>query len=525
MAVGHQNVAQVCPDHPEILAASKIAVPWHSDGREAQAVSYGMGIPVVVSAVEDPVKGFAVGGHVFQFSVHLVYFLKMSVGIADYKKIHLLSASRFEIYMYSNTYFCGIIEERGDKMRKIIEEKYWKNGLTIFFSGAALIGFYLALVHIGELKDTVDTITGILRPFIVGFVMAYLLCPVYNTVTRRVYHRLDDHMDKKHAFKLAKVIGTLAALLTIFGVVTALAILLIPSLVDSIITLVQNMPQQVSSLISWINITLGETFNEKIASIISKTLSNSYEKLFSMFTTHVLPGLDKYVGRVSEGVILTVKTFLHILIGIIVSVYLLNGKEKFKAQATKIVNAFFSRANAKKIFEFGNFTNQTFGGFINGKIIDSIIIGILCYILMWIFGMPYPELCSTIVGVTNIIPFFGPFIGAIPTALIICVVSPVKAVEYLVLILVLQQFDGNILGPKILGDSTGLASFWVMFAIIVFGGLFGFAGMVVGVPVFAVFYYYMKKLVEKRLRRKELPEETEAYEDFNKYDINRKDIL
>ena len=410
-------------------------------------------------------------------------------------------------------------------MRKMIEEKYWKLGLTIFFAGAALIGFYLALVHLSSLQAAWDTIVGILRPFIIGFVMAYLLCPIYNTVTRRVYHRLDEVMDKKRAFRIAKIAGTVAALLTIFGVVAGLAVMLIPSLIDSIVTLVQVTPGRVSMLTVWINETLGNTFNEKIAGMISNTLNNSYENLFGMFTEHVLPGLDKYVGRVSEGVLLTVRTFLHVLIGIIVSVYLLNGKERFKAEATKIINAFFSRSKAKRIFDFGNFTNRTFGGFINGKIIDSAIIGVLCYVLMRIFGMPYPELCSTIVGVTNIIPFFGPFIGAIPTALIICVVSPIKALEYLLLILVLQQFDGNILGPKILGDSTGLASFWVMFAIIVFGGLFGFAGMILGVPLFAVFYYYMKQIVEKRLRRKELPEATEDYQEFNKYDIDRKDIL
>ena len=231
------------------------------------------------------------------------------------------------------------------------------------------------------------------------------------------------------------------------------------------------------------------------------------------------------MAQISMGVYVTLRTLFNLLISVIVCVYLLNGKELFKAQIKKIISATMTKEKSDDIFEFAYFANKTFGGFISGKLIDSLIIGILCFILMTIFNLPYTVLVSTIVGVTNFIPFFGPFIGAVPSALIICVASPIKALYFLILVFALQQFDGNILGPKILGGTTGLSSFWVMFAIIVGGGFFGFTGMVLGVPVFAVIYYYFSRYIKKRLARKQMPTETADYEEFNKYDINRKDVL
>ncbi len=239
----------------------------------------------------------------------------------------------------------------------------------------------------------------------------------------------------------------------------------------------------------------------------------------------LLPLIGVYMSQISQGVIVTLRTLLNILIGVIVCVYFLNSKETFKAQARKTILATMSKKRSDSFMEFAYFANRTFGGFINGKLIDSLIIGILCFILMSILKLPYTVLVSTIVGVTNFIPFFGPFIGAIPSAIIICFSSPIQAVYFLIMILGLQQFDGNILGPKILGETTGLASFWVMFAIIVGGGLFGFLGMVLGVPVFAMIYYYGSRYIENRLKKKKLPVETEAYQEYNQYDIDRKDIL
>ena len=199
------------------------------------------------------------------------------------------------------------------------------------------------------------------------------------------------------------------------------------------------------------------------------------------------------------------------LIAIIVSVYLLMRKDIFAAQSKKIVYSLFPTRAADLIVQEVRSAYRIMSGFITGKLLDSLIIGVICLVCCNLLQFPYPALISVIIGVTNIIPFFGPFIGAIPCGLLIFLVNPLQAVYFAIFILVLQQFDGNILGPKILGDSTGLASFWVLFSILLFGGLFGFAGMVLGVPVFAMFYSIVSRLVSYGLRARGLPGKTEEY--------------
>ena len=213
------------------------------------------------------------------------------------------------------------------------------------------------------------------------------------------------------------------------------------------------------------------------------------------------------------------------LVALIICVYILNSKELFMAQGKKFINAVFTKEHAEAIFELGRLSNNTFGGFINGKIIDSIIIGIICFIAMTILKLPMAMMISVVVGVTNIIPFFGPFIGAVPSALLLVLIKPMAALEFIILIIVLQQLDGNIIGPKILGKATKLASFWVMFAIIVGGGLFGFLGMILGVPVFAVFYTYAARGINKLLKKKNIDSDTLAYEDFSKYGASKTELF
>ena len=191
----------------------------------------------------------------------------------------------------------------------------------------------------------------------------------------------------------------------------------------------------------------------------------------------------------------------------------------FRSQTKKLILSISRDRVAEEIFNFLNFANKTFGGFISGKIIDSIIIGFICFGAMNVMGLPYPVLISTIIGVTNIIPFFGPFIGAIPSVVIIAIASPIQALYFLIMVVVLQQVDGNIIGPAILGNSTGLASFWVMFSIIVGGGLFGFIGMILGVPVFAIIYYYAGRIIKTKLSRKNLPVETWEYTSYRKLGV------
>lgn len=409
---------------------------------------------------------------------------------------------------------------------KRLESEYARLGLTIFGAGAALIVLFRIIDRFDWVRESLDMIQGILSPFIFGLVMAYLLCPVYNLVVRRMYHLLKDGFrQKKTALRVARVAGSVLSLMTLFGVVGGLFALVLPETVRSVMGLVQMLPDRLTDLIEWSEKTLTAERYPEMAEAAELLIRHLRDNFSEWSENDLMPRIGEYMAQISMGVYVTIRTLFNLLIGVIVCVYLLNSKELFKAQIKKVISATMTKEKSDDIFEFAYFANRTFGGFINGKLIDSLIIGILCFILMSIFKFPYTVLVSTIVGVTNFIPFFGPFIGAVPSALIICLASPIKALYFLILVFALQQFDGNILGPKILGGTTGLSSFWVMFAIIVGGGLFGFTGMVLGVPVFAVIYYYFGRYIKKRLVRRQQPTETADYMEFNKYDIDRKDVL
>ena len=411
-------------------------------------------------------------------------------------------------------------------MRDLLRSTYFKFGLTFFVVGTALILLFEAVNNWTSVGSGWDTLYTIVSPFVYGLVMAYLLCPVYNATVRRMYGLTKDRWKtKKGALRYARVMATVVALLVLFGVVGGLFALILPETIRSITGLIQTMPESVNRLIDWIMGLSMNQNNPEMAATIETVINHATDSFLDWAENTLLPSMGDYMSKTFLGVWVTLKTLLNLLIGVIVCVYFLNSKEKFKAQAKKTIMALCSKERADDIFELANYSNMQFGGFINGKIIDSAIIGVLCAVLMTIMGLPYTVLVSTIVGITNVIPFFGPFIGAIPGTLIILLESPIQAVYFLILIFALQQFDGNILGPKILGETSGLASFWVMFAILVGGGLFGFVGMVLGVPTFAVIYYYSSKFLRKKLRRKNMPEDTEEYLDFNKYDINRKDVL
>lgn len=222
------------------------------------------------------------------------------------------------------------------------------------------------------------------------------------------------------------------------------------------------------------------------------------------FATNLIPAFGGFLADILSSI-------WNVVLGIIVSVYLLIDKEKLCALSKKITYGLFSKEYADGIIELAHRSNYTFGRFIVGKIIDSLIIGILTFIVLTIFSIPYTILVSAIVCITNVIPFFGPFIGAIPSFIIILFISPVKAIWFLVIILFIQQLDGNVIGPKILGDSIGISAFWILFSILVAGKLLGIIGMIIGVPLFAIFYSIVKYFIESKLRKKGLNTETKDY--------------
>ncbi|MDY2959237.1 MAG: AI-2E family transporter [Hornefia sp.] len=410
-------------------------------------------------------------------------------------------------------------------MLEKIGKRYFKLGVSLVFAGVFVILFFFFMKNLSGIEREISIIIGIIMPFIYGFVMAYLLSPLFNLVTRKTYHYLSKRIPAKKAFSIAKIVASVVSVIVVFSIIAAVAILLVPKLATSIFSLINVMPGRIEYFNRWLTDLIGHTADPKLLEFIQNSVSNVTDYAIKFMKDYLTRGMGNYFQIISTGVMATLRTFLDFLIGIVAALYFLNSKERFKAQLTKLIYAVFSRNRAEAIFNFGYFTNRTFGGFINGKIIDSIIIGFICYVAMMIFNMPYASLCSVIVGVTNVIPFFGPFIGAVPSVIIIAVSDPIKAAEFLVWIFVLQQFDGSVLGPKILGETTGLSSFWVMFAIILGGGLFGFLGMLLGVPVFALIYYYFKKTIEKKLVYKDMSPDTDEYIEFNNYDINRKDVL
>ncbi len=401
-----------------------------------------------------------------------------------------------------------------------LKNKYLQQTLMFLFIGVILIVAYYVVNHIPVIKSGFDKVNDILMPFYLGIVMAYLLCPIYNATVRLVYKRNKNRFKRQiKCFRLARVCGTLAALTLLIVVVAGLLMLVIPSLWESIAGLVIAAPEMISRAQEWISTNVDQ--NPELEAILQGKLANLSETLILWAQDKVLPGAE----AIFSGVVGTLGTVLDIFVALIICVYLLNSKELFAAQSRKLVLALFSEERAEKIFELGKLSNQTFGGFINGKIIDSAIIGVLCFIVLTICKIPMTMLISVVVGVTNIIPFFGPFIGAIPSIIILLIIDPISSLKFAIIILVIQQLDGNIIGPKILGKTTKLASFWVMFAIIVGGGLFGFLGMILGVPVFALIYTYTSRGVNAKLQSKKLETDTFSYENFSKYNVDKEEIF
>ena len=405
-----------------------------------------------------------------------------------------------------------------------MKNQYVKQGLMFFAVGVALILAYYVVNNFSVVAGGLARINDILMPFYIGLVMAYLLCPIYNGTTRIIY-RLNKGRFKNpiNDLRLARVIATFISITVLIVAVGGVIMMILPDLWESIFGLVMGLPDTMKSFIQWLRGILES--NPEAMTFLEGKLDGLADAVLVWVQEKMVPGAEAVLNNVSVGVIGTVGVIFDLFVALIICVYVLNSKEKFIAQAKKLVLAVFKPEMADEIFELGTISNETFGGFINGKIIDSIIMGILCFAAMSLLGLPLPMLVSVVVGVTNIIPFFGPFIGAIPSGIILLIIEPVAALKFVIMILVLQQIDGNIIGPKILGKTTKLASFWVMFAIIVSGGLFGFVGMILGVPVFAIIYTYASRAINRKLETREMETDTLLYEDFSKYNASKEDLF
>ena len=373
------------------------------------------------------------------------------------------------------------------------------------FGAIALsILFFFFLFKLDVVGRYLKAVGNTLMPFILGLIMAYLIYPLS--------HGISLYLDKMTGDKYKKVthsVGIFAGLI-IFGVAIYLLLwMLLPQLIESISSIISGMPGMVENLSNWINKILAS--NPELQKTVNNILENSSVEIQSWFTGTMVPKAQALITTLSASVMSIFWFLFDFVIGIIVCVYVLSSTDKLKRQAKMIITALTPKKYVGTIFEIIYEMDQCFGGFIRGKLLDSLIIGVLCFVCVSIMKMPYPLLISTIVGVTNIIPFFGPFIGAIPSTLLILTVSPIQALYFAIFVFILQQFDGNIIGPTILGQSTGIGSIWVLFSILIFGDLFGFVGMIIGVPTFAVLYYLVSKNVFRRLKEQELEDMVEDY--------------
>ena len=398
------------------------------------------------------------------------------------------------------------------------DKKYLYWGITAFCVITCSILFYMALNYLDELKQGLTRLLEILSPFIFGLVIAYLLNPLVKLLKNRVFGPLFDRLFRKteKGSRAARMISVILAEIFMLALITGLFFLIIPQLYSSIETIVVNSPTYIESLTNWATKLLADY--PEISKYVAQTLGDVNTNIISWLQTTILPKLGSLLSNVGTGVRYVVTTVYNLVIGVIVSVYVLYDIEGFKARAKRLLYSFMSVESAKKFLDALRFTDRTFIGFLNGKLLDSAIIGLICYIFCVIFKMPYALLVSVMIGVTNIIPFFGPLIGAVPSAIIILMVDPVKCLVFIIFVILLQQLDGNFIGPKILGNSVGISGFWVMFSIIVGAGLFGFWGMVLGVPIFVVIYTFVNEGIKKRLRRSDLPVEEKDYEGVDHID-------
>ena len=398
------------------------------------------------------------------------------------------------------------------------DKKYLYWGITAFCVIALSIVFYYVLFHPTRFLQIFSSISKTCAPIISGLVLAYLLTPICsffeNHLLIPLYKKCNLNIKD---MKSKKRIRGLAILLTLFVVIYLLYIffsIVLKEIISSIQSIVLQFPIYIKNLEKWIDSTL--SLNQEIESFANNMLDTYYVELNDWLNNSLLPQVNVIVKEVSLSLISVVKGLWNLIIGLIVSVYVLFSKEQFAGQSKKIIYAFFPKKKANEIISDIRYANKTFGAYVSGKIIDSIIIGFLCFFLMKLLKINYPILISVIIGITNVIPFFGPFIGAIPSILLILLINPFNGIKFLILIILLQTFDGNILGPKILGDSTGLSSFWVIFSITIFGAYFGVVGMAVGVPIFALIYAAFKRKVNRNLISKHLPINTLEYHYLNR---------
>lgn len=375
-------------------------------------------------------------------------------------------------------------------------KRYLKIGIT----GAAILasGILCAFVlfKMPVIIFVLKGITEILKPFLYGVVFAYLLAPLCNKIEEKLFQFFPKAKSKARRFIC--FIAIVISLCVAIAVIWLIIMMIIPQVWDSVMKIIQMVPQKLIVVNNWIEHMLEN--QPELQAYFEEFSSQAESNIDSLLNVDTIQKVQSIINSLSVQLFGVLGVVKNIFLGLLISAYLLGSRKLFGAQAGLILHGVFSDKWAKIIEEEIRYTDKMFNGFLVGKIIDSAIIGLLCFAGTSIMGFEAPAFISVIIGITNIIPFFGPFIGAIPCGLLLLLENPMHCLYFIIFIFVLQQLDGNVIGPKILGNTTGVSSFWVLFAILLFGGMWGVVGMVIGVPLFAVIYDIIRKLVYRGLR-------------------------
>lgn len=406
-----------------------------------------------------------------------------------------------------------------------MKHHFWKeNGdkiLTGLLIAAGAILIYFVFMKMGSLWGSVRHLVQIIAPIVSGAVIAYLVAPICNAYERGLYagiKRLKMFRKDQTRRRVSNALAVAGSMLTLIALIVLFLVMILPQLWQSLVSMFASISTYTDNIITLTKNIFAE--NAWLEDSLVEFWQNTESYITNFFQSKILPNVDVWITSLSSGVSQTVVFLYNISIGMIVAVYLLASRKLFAAQSIKLLYAVLPPRQAGSVLSRARYADRVFGKFISGKIVESLIIGAIAMVGTHILQMPYAMLISVVIGITNIVPFFGPIIGAIPCIFITLIVDPLKALYLLIFIMVLQQVDGNIIGPKILGESTGLSGFWILFSILLFGGLFGVLGMLIGVPLFAVIYSIVGDWVRARLQKKHLPSQTESYLDFAETDAS-----
>ncbi len=407
-----------------------------------------------------------------------------------------------------------------------LQRRVWQVALAVILTACCIIIFYFCVLRFEGLKAALDRITTVLQPFIIGFVLAFLVNPMMKAFEKRFCPFLEDHLRKpEKAPRLARSAASLLAIIIVVGLITLFFGTVLPQLVNAATDFYEHLQERVTGVLDWADMITGYRFTEAIDGARNSDTMAGINQFMDWVLGYLELTQEELMNQVATGVISFGRLIVNGLIGLVVAYYVLVEKEKFLGQTKMILCAVAPASAVNRVLSVSRKANDIFYGFIVGKIIDSAIIGVICYFSCLIMRMPYPVLVSVIIGVTNVIPIFGPYIGAVPTVILIFLTNPMKGIYFLIYVIVLQQIDGNVIGPKILGNSTGVSPFYVIVGIVIGGGLFGLGGMLIGVPTAALLYYLIGRGTRHFLRGKDLPQEHARYLRLDHMDENGQPVI